>query len=146
MKEIKKVLIPVDFSSTTEQLVEFGFYVAGKFSASVHLLYVVEPFPADAMIGATMVTDYREQAFTTATKRMEELVEEVRTTYPDSSGEVVSGDPAEEIAAKAGSGDCNLIVISTHGAKGLERILLGSVAERVVKRAACPVMVHNPFK
>ncbi len=146
MKEIKKVLIPVDFSSNTEKLVEFGFYVAKNFSASVEILYVVEPIPADAMIGSTMITDYRELAVDSANKKMKEMVADLREKHPDCSGEVVYGDPVDEIVKKAGADDSKLIVISTHGAKGLERILLGSVTERVVKRATCPVMVHNPFK
>lgn len=146
MKEIKKVLIPIDFSSNTEKLIEFGFYVAEQFSAPVHFFYVIEPIPADAMIGSTMITDYRDLALKSSTKKMEEMVEDLRGKHPDCSGEVVYGDPVEAIVKKAGDDDSTLIVISTHGAKGLERILLGSVTERVVKRASCPVMVHNPFK
>ncbi len=146
MSEIKKVLVPVDFSSNTEKLVEFGFYVAKQFSASVDFLYVVEPIPADAMIGSTMITDYREVAVSSAIKRMEEMVKDLREKYPDCSGEVVYGDPVDMIVEKAGDDESRLIVISTHGAKGLERILIGSVTERVVKRARCPVMVHKPFK
>jgi nucleotide-binding universal stress UspA family protein len=59
---------------------------------------------------------------------------------------VVTGDPVDRITEIAKEKNSDLIIISTHGAKGLEKILLGSVAERVLKRAHCPVLVMNPFK
>ena len=58
----------------------------------------------------------------------------------------VVGDPVDEIVQIAGAKKSDLIIIGTHGTKGLEKILLGSVAERVLKRADCPVLIMNPFK
>ncbi len=60
--------------------------------------------------------------------------------------EVVSGDPAEEIMRYAETEGVDLIVMGTHGRKGLERIIFGSVAEQVVKNAPVPVLVVNPYK
>ncbi|NOR25763.1 MAG: hypothetical protein GQ542_15525 [Desulforhopalus sp.] len=62
------------------------------------------------------------------------------------TGEVTVGDPVDTITEFARAKDSDLIIISTHGAKGFEKILLGSVTERVLKRAHCPVLVMNPYK
>jgi hypothetical protein len=69
-----------------------------------------------------------------------------RKKFPDCTGEVITGDPVDEILECGRDKDADLIIISTHGLKGLEKILLGSVAGRVVKRAHCPVLTMNPFK
>ncbi len=59
---------------------------------------------------------------------------------------VLSGDVGEEILSYASENNCNLIVMGTHGYKGLERIMFGSVADKVVKTACCPVMTINPYR
>jgi nucleotide-binding universal stress UspA family protein len=62
------------------------------------------------------------------------------------TGDVIVGDPVEKIVEFAREKDADMLIISTHGAKGLEKILLGSVAERVLKRVHCPVLFMNPYK
>jgi nucleotide-binding universal stress UspA family protein len=61
-------------------------------------------------------------------------------------GIVIRGDIVEEIVKYADEEDAGLVIIGTHGARGLERILLGSVAERVLKSVHCPTLTMNPYK
>ena len=81
-----------------------------------------------------------------ARQRMQELVERYRADLAECAGEVLEGDPADRIVAFAADQQADLIVMGTHGARGIEKILLGSVAERVLKRAACPVLIVNPYR
>jgi nucleotide-binding universal stress UspA family protein len=61
-------------------------------------------------------------------------------------GEVLSGEPAEAILTFADQHNADMIILSTHGAQGFEKILIGSIADRVIKGAGCPCLVFNPFK
>ena len=71
---------------------------------------------------------------------MDNLLDDSREINPGCSGEVLAGDPVDEIVRVADDRDADMLIISTHGAKGLEKILLGSVTERVVKRVHCPIL------
>jgi nucleotide-binding universal stress UspA family protein len=77
---------------------------------------------------------------------MANLLHDTKEQCLGCTGQVINGEPVEKIVEVAEEKDADLIIISTHGAKGLEKILLGSVAERVLKRAHCPVLIMNPFK
>lgn len=82
---------------------------------------------------------------------METYVEENKSLFADAgvthvSGKVLSGDVAEEILKYAAKKQVQLIIMGTHGYKGLERIMFGSVADKVVKTACCPVMTINPYR
>ena len=83
---------------------------------------------------------------TEAKVRMSNLLEDNSERCPGCTGEVVIGEPVDKIVEISRAKDADLIIISTHGAKGLEKIMLGSIAERVLKRAHCPVLTMNPFK
>jgi nucleotide-binding universal stress UspA family protein len=74
--------------------------------------------------------------------RIAKLVE----TYAGSCGNVEIGDAAEKIVEYAKNEGADMIIVGTHGAKGLERIILGSTAERVIKKASCPVLTFNPLQ
>ena len=65
---------------------------------------------------------------------------------PGVQSKVLTGDIAEEIMAYAKSYDCDLIIMGTHGYKGFERIIFGSIADKVVKNACCPVLTINPYQ
>lgn len=146
MKEIKRIIIPVDFLETTDRLVEYGAYMADKLSAEIHFLHVVHFYAGDAMLGLPYAQECEQKLLSVAEERMANLVADSKAAAPQCSGEIIMGDPVEKIVEYAREKAADLIIISTHGAKGLESILLGSVARRVVKRAECPVLVVNPFK
>jgi nucleotide-binding universal stress UspA family protein len=92
------------------------------------------------------VAQLRDEIIQGATKRMEEFVDEFvkgRVTYRT---KIVAGDPAEEIIRYISAEKVDLVIMGTHGRKGLDRILFGSVADRVIKMSPAPVMSVNPYR
>ena len=146
MKPIEKIVVPVDFAENTNSLVAYAAYMAEKMAAAIHFVHVVADYPGDAMIGAPFAHEYQDKVMTASRERMANLIQDYREKCPGCTGQVVSGEPVDKIVEIAGAEQADLILISTHGAKGLEKILLGSVAERVLHRSPCPVLIMNPFK
>ena len=139
MEEYRRILIPTDGSEYNMKAVEKGLSLAKLTGASVTALYVVDRgflagMPADAMI-----TDI----LSLLRKEGKETLEKVRKMGADMGVEVRTiireGDPAAEIVEEAKNND--LIVMGTLGKGALDRLLLGSVAEKVVRHAPCPVML-----
>ncbi|MEE4241216.1 MAG: universal stress protein [Desulfopila sp.] len=145
MKAITTIVTPVDLEDHTEKLVEYAAYMADKLSASLILIHIVEPF---RVIGNMEVgTTELEQYNTNLTLQAEEWLEKLVNSYSSCSGsKVIRGDIVDSIVDFAKEQEAGLIIIGTHGTKGIEKLLLGSVAERVVKNAHCPTLVMNPFK
>ncbi|MFP7753521.1 universal stress protein [Thermodesulfobacteriota bacterium B35] len=153
MQEIKTVVTPIDFSDNAGKVVRAAAYVAGTFKATLHLIFVVQNFEdySGFFVPPVNMPNLEEELFQSAQQRMDSFVEEHRQMFsefgvPDVRARVLSGDVAEEILAYAAEKGCNLIVMGTHGYKGLERIMFGSVADKVVKNSCCPVMTINPYR
>ena len=146
MKEINRIVVPVDFMEHTDKLVDYAFYMAEKLSAAPYFFHVVDFYTGTAMLDTSYVQLCVDKLFSDLETKMSNLLADNSERFPGSSGKVVTGDPVDKIIEFAKEKDSDLIIISTHGAKGLERIMLGSVAERVLKRAHCPVLIMNPFK
>ena len=146
MKRIENIVVPVDFSENYQKLVDYAVYMAASLTAHLHFLHVAEVLSGNAMLGMPMSAEFMLQYEVNARKRMDELVDDLEEHNLGSTGQVVTGEPVKEIVKFAESISADLIIISTHGSKGLESILLGSVARRVVKHAHCPVLVMNPFR
>ncbi|HEB51032.1 MAG TPA: universal stress protein [Desulfobulbus sp.] len=147
MADIKKVVVPVDFSSATDKVAGYATSVADKLGAHVIFFHVVNDFQGYDMLlvhpsFGQMVKELQEKS----EARMAALVEDYKHLENGVSGKVVIGDAAEEIVKFAEEEKADMIIIGTHGVKGLERILMGSTAEKVVKKAPCPVLTFNPFK
>ncbi len=146
MKETNCIVVPVDFLETTDKLVEYAVYMAGKLSAITHFVHIVHFYAGDAMVGLPYAQECEERLLSNAEERMSNLITDNSEKCPGCTGKVIIGDPVEKITAFAREKDSDLIIISTHGAKGLEKILLGSVTERVLKRTHCPVLIMKPYK
>jgi nucleotide-binding universal stress UspA family protein len=149
MKEVKKILIPIDYSpEVIRVLFPYAQYFAMKLDAEIHLLYVqetMELFDEFNLPEDDFKTIIRN-AFENAKKRMERIINEefkgleVKTSY------VVIGDAASIIVKYAEKKDFDLILMGTHGRKGADKIVFGSVAYRVAKKATCPVLTVNPYR
>lgn len=146
MQEIRKIIVPVDFQQYTEEIAEYATAMANKLAAKVVFFHVVESLVFYADFVPTYMPVKDEETIAHAEKRMDELVARHSKTWMGCSGKVKSGDVVDTIVDFAREEGADLIVIGTHGAKGLEKILLGSVAERVVKRAACAALLYKPQK
>lgn len=143
MKEIKNILVPVDFSANSKKILESGEYLAGKFGAGLFVVFVVQSLDdySGFFVPHMPVAKFEEELVKGAEQKMESFLAGVTVV----EAKVLSGDVGEEILGYADQKDIDLIVMGTHGYKGLERIMFGSIAERVVKSAPCPVMTINPY-
>jgi universal stress protein A len=143
MINLKRILIPTDFSTTSEAALSYGIALARAFNAKLVLMNVPE-HPGVAAEAEYPIGIY-ETMQNAANQRLGEVLsrEEVKELKPEYL--MRPGDPAEEIVKCAGSHAIDLIVMGTHGREGVARVILGSVAETVVRRATCPVLtVHYP--
>lgn len=148
MPEFKKLLFPIDFSEVSPKMAPWALAVAQKFSAEIHLLFVARRLEHLASLNVAQVSieDFENEVIRGAETKMEEFANKHFVAYPTCKSRVVLGDAAEEILNYVKSEEIDLIIIGTHGRKGIERILFGSVAERVIKMSPVPVMSINPYR
>ncbi len=148
MKDINKILLPVDFSEASPPLLQYGLYYAKKLKAKLFILFVAEdPYTYTGLPAQTQFDSYGEGLVEHSRKRMESFLHEnLGQGDVDYESEVLSGHPAEEIISYCSEKDIDLIIIGTHGYRGLDRMLFGSVAEKVVKMAPCPVLTINTYE
>ena len=135
------ILVATDFSPTSGRAVEYARMLAHRFNASLHLLHVVEdPVVAAAWSEAYAVdvAALRERLKTDAETQMAEVARTLSDIAVTT--EVLVGSPARVITMVAADREIGLIVMGTHGRSGVTHWLLGSVAERVVRTAPCPVL------
>lgn len=147
MIQLKKILVPTDFSRFSEYALEYGCELAAKFGAELHLVYVVTDAllmytAAQTMAGAEQVI---QQEKTYALQQLDYLPGEAWQKQLTVHRGVEIGVPLTEILNYSKSQNIDLIVMGTHGRTGLSHVFLGSVAEKVVRKASCPVLtVRHP--
>jgi nucleotide-binding universal stress UspA family protein len=139
-----RILVPTDFSPPSEAALAAAMELADRFGASIHLLHVLEdPYSTSAYateVYGFLPPDLRETWQQNAEKRLDALLPPEHGTRSAATGTVVFGSPAKAIVDHAQTASADLIVMGTHGRSGMAHLLLGSVAERVVRTAPCPVM------
>ena len=143
MITLKNILVPIDFNEASNAAVEHGRALAASFDASLHLLHVVtEPFHetwAGYAPGAGFL-DVVDRRQAEAQKRLERLIPQTEL----GNGRIVVattwGDPSDEVLKYARNHSIDLIVCGTHGRRGWDHVMMGSVAERIVRLAPCPVL------
>jgi len=147
--DIRKILVPIDIAEAgAEPMIATASMMAKKLGASIELVYIWQPpplFPLPmVVIPSTMESQPANMEELARTRAGSQLMEAVARLRKDGVSEVHCrvgiGSPAHEIVELADLGHFDLIVMGTHGRKGVSHALLGSVAERVVRRAKCPVM------
>lgn len=142
--KIEKILVPTDFSPSSKAAVDYAAAIAKQFHAELVLIHVIES-PAYSVTDTLVVVNHEAALKTTAEALMDNLRQECREKGFSVSGRVVTGTPYREIIKEAEEKQVDLIAIGTHGRTGVERLLLGSVAEKVVRLAAVPVLtIHSP--
>jgi len=148
MIEIKHILFPCDFSENSGMILPYVMSLSEKYGGTIHLLHVVEDLLkwGGFYVPHPSLTQYQAELLKGAEKKMEELCEVQMQGCKDFKRVIVSGDPAQEILKAIEAYDIDLVVIGTHGYKGLQHTIFGSVAENVVKKSPVPVLVVNPYK
>ena len=148
MKKINKILFPVDLSEVSPKVAPWVLTVAKKFNTEIHLLFVARKLEHLSSVYVTLVSieKFEDELVRGAEKGIEEFATTYFKGYPACKNRVVLGDAAEEILSYIKTEAIDLVIIGTHGRKGLERIFFGSVAERVIKKSSVPVLSVNPYR
>ncbi|OQX17719.1 MAG: universal stress protein [Desulfobulbaceae bacterium A2] len=147
------VLTPVDFSENAEKIAQFAACMAGRFQVPLRFLFVVQSLEdyTGFFTPPLQMPNMEQELLRGAQDKMESFLAEHSALFSENGvtqvdGQVLSGDVGEQILRHAEEHPCCLIVMGTHGYKGLERVMFGSVADHVVKNATCPVMTINPYR
>ena len=139
-----RILVPTDFSEPSEAALDYARALAGKFGASLHVLHVFDaPFAAGAVSPEGFIAESPEvhaRLFEDAKNRLQRRVTATDRHRYGAKTEIVTGSSPESIVNYAKERGMDLIVMGTHGRSGLAQLLIGSVAEKVVRTAPCPVM------
>jgi nucleotide-binding universal stress UspA family protein len=140
---LQKILVPIDFSEHSKNALKYAIPFAQQFKASLDLIYVVEPtiYPADFSFGQIGFPNVEEELRIRGTQELENLISREIAGKVPSRKVVCIGKPFYEINLYAEEHKIDLIIIATHGHSGMEQILFGSTAEKVVRKAPCPVLV-----
>jgi len=148
MIDLKRILVPTDFSKHSQNALKYGAAFAEKFAAELYLLHVVQDlavFIPDAVTVTPPITPPIEEMTAAVRGALEKLVRENQLERFAVHPEVREGTPFYEIIQFAKEMDIDLIVMGTHGHTGLAHVLMGSVTEKVVRKASCPVLsVRHP--
>jgi len=147
-KGVKKILTPVDFSENSPKIVAYACHMAEKFEARLTVVYIVEslnPYEGFAVPHISLA-EFAEGLQKSAQDKMADFTEEHIPPSLAYDAKVMIGDVAATINSIAEKEGMDMIVMGTHGYKGLKHALFGSVAERVVKTAPCPVLMINPYQ
>jgi nucleotide-binding universal stress UspA family protein len=148
MIRIQKILVPTDNSPTALKAVQYAAEIAKFQRATIHLLYVLD----DRYMSYMSLTDDDKTSMPNLQSKMESAMEKELNDLIQKQDlpaerfvfQIKTGKPCEEICGYANEVDADLIIMGTHGATGIKRILIGSVAERVVRRGQRPVLVVRP--
>ena len=139
MIRLNKILVPTDFSEHSASAVRYGAELASKFDAELHLLHCVEQTPILYGEGGAWISpDTIVEMQAAADKHMQEFP--VDATGVTVVRKCVDGHPFVEVIRYAKKEEMDLIVMGTHGRGAIAHLLLGSVAEKVVRKAPCPVL------
>lgn len=142
---IKKILVAVDLSAQSSTVADYAVCLAKALGAEIMAVYIAPSLSqyVGFHVPASSIENFVGEVVSGAEKSMESFVAE---KFPGvkAKGKVVSGYAAEEILAQADECKADMIVMGTHGRAGLDRILFGSVAEKVVKTSKIPVLTVRP--
>jgi nucleotide-binding universal stress UspA family protein len=142
---LERILVPVDFSACSLDALEYAVVVAQQAKASLMLLHVLEPvsYGLDFTLGHSRT---RELVRENWTKRLEDLASSLKVTDIPVEVRLRGGLPADSILDSAQTLPCDLIVMGTHGRRGISHAISGSVAEAVLRKALCPVLTVRSQK
>jgi nucleotide-binding universal stress UspA family protein len=142
MKPFDKILIAIDFSENSDFAFDYALTLAKQFNAELMVMHVINE-PVDLRgfyVPHISFEELEKEIEEGATKMMEKFCQAKLDGFTNYKTEIVSGIPYEEIIKKAEETSASLIVLGTHGRTGLDHLIFGSTAERVVRSASCPVL------
>jgi nucleotide-binding universal stress UspA family protein len=146
MPEIRRIVCPVDFSEASEYALDYASDFASRLGARIDLVHVYQ-LPTYALPDGAVFTgaDFENKLTGELQKQLDEITERTRKRGLETESQLLRGVPHKEIVRFAQDQEADLVVMGTHGRAGIEHILLGSVAERVVRTSPIPVVtVRQP--
>jgi nucleotide-binding universal stress UspA family protein len=146
MKQVQKILFPIDFASNFETFLPWVSTFADKFGATVYVLFVAQDLSnfSTFYVPHGNIQSFQQEAVDSARKRMAAAVQEFFKNFPKLETRVELGSPAEKIVETAKQEKIDMIIMGAHGRTGLDRVIFGSVADKVLQSAPCPVLTIHP--
>jgi nucleotide-binding universal stress UspA family protein len=146
MKTIEKILFPLDFAEHYDTLLPWVSTFVAKFDATLYVLFITQDLSSFSSFHVPHgnIQSFQEQAEAAANKKMAATVKKHFQKFPKLESQVLTGDPAAKILEVAKKEKIDLIIMGAHGRKGLDRVFFGSVADKVVTNAHCPVLTIHP--
>lgn len=138
---LQHILVPTDFSKESHRAIQYAKALAELFGAKITLLHIIVPLATPDLVYGPVAWDVAKVE-ESANKHLEELKSSFEfTSAVELDCLVKEGHPLQEISGTAKELNTDLIIVATHGYTGFKHMLLGSVAEKVIRHAACPVLV-----
>jgi nucleotide-binding universal stress UspA family protein len=146
MKQVQKILFPIDFAENYETLLPWVSTFVEKFGATLYVVFVAQDLASYSTFHVPHgnIQSFQTEAMEGAKKRMATAMKENLQQFPKLETMVLLGSPADKILEVAKKENIDLIIMGAHGRKGLERAIFGSVADKVVNGAPCPVLTIRP--
>jgi nucleotide-binding universal stress UspA family protein len=138
---INKILVPTDGSEPSNHAAEFAIKLGKKFNAEIIAVYVVDRLIMDEVSKVHEKRELEEEIKKKAERSLNYVVKSAEIEGLKASSVLLEGQPYDQIIQQAEALNVDMIVMGTTGRRGMERILIGSVAERVIEYAPCPVLV-----
>jgi nucleotide-binding universal stress UspA family protein len=144
--QFRHILAPTDFSEYSKTAVASALELAKKFGAKLTILHVVElpPYPVEGYVPPNLSATFLEDLERQATVDLAQVVPEAEAAKIEVARVVAVGTPYRTIIETAEANHVDLIVMATAGRTGFSHLILGSIAERVVRTASCPVLTIRP--
>jgi nucleotide-binding universal stress UspA family protein len=148
MLEVKKILFPCDFTENSTKILPYVFAVSDKWDSTIYLLHITQDLLkwGGFYIPHPSLNSFQRELLESAEKAMDKFCEDELPGRSNYQKMILPGEPAVEILKVIESEAIDLVIMGTHGRKGLEHTIFGSVAENVVKKSSAPVLVINPHK
>ncbi|MBI4496268.1 MAG: universal stress protein [Deltaproteobacteria bacterium] len=144
MEEFKKILFSTDFSENAKWALKYALSIARKYGAKLYILHVMQqasyPLGMYAEISFDAMDKFNRDLAEATEREMKNLCRTELGDFQDYESLIASGTPFLEILRTAKEKEADLIVVGTHGRTGLDHVLFGSTAEKVVRKAPCPVL------
>ena len=148
MVKIDKILFPSELREYSLKILPYVLSMSEKYNSTIYLLHVIEDISkwGGFYVPHISLDLYQKEAMEAAEKFMDKVCEQQMKGCPNFERRILTGDIAAEILKTIDSEAIDLVMMGTHGYKGLEQAIFGSVARKVVKNSPVPVLTINPYK